>query len=903
MSKSRAFVCLLFTAIVFSSLGFAITPDRISSITTGPAVPLRGNVHHKALPQNDQGRVDPGMRLGSMTLLTVPTSSQRQALKQLLAQQQDRKSPNYHKWLTPEQWADRFGLSQKDVQQISGWLKGQGFTIGTVARGRNWITFSGTAAQVEKAFGTEIHRFKWNGEMHVSNASEPKIPAALAGVVTGIRGLNDFHLKPKTRVHPNYFSSTQSTQFLAPGDLATIYDINPLYTASTPIDGTGQKLAVIGQTDVYLSDLNDFRTGFGFTPISAANCTTNSSGVVTKPCNDPLFQYVLASSAADPLVPLAGDLAEADLDLELSGAVARNAQLIYVNAPAVFSGNNLVSGGVWQAWYYAVDNNLAPVISLSYGLCEFDDNNVLTATGQAGPDEVELQKANSLGITFVNSTGDTGTAECDFGGTGGTLTSTNQATMGLAVGYPASSPEVTGVGGTAIPLANFSATYWGSSNGTDGGTALSYVPEQPWNDDAEFFDYCQTHGSNTFCSNGNGTGTAITSEATAQNAIGISSAGGGISNCAVQSSDNSNCVSGFGQPSWQTVTISGQTSARYTPDVSFLASANFPGYIFCTELSELGMTGTGSSCAPGGATGISNAVALTLNNSPNPSVIGGTSASAPVFAGMVTLLNQFLGTPGLGNVNPTLYSLATTPSFGVFHPISTGNNNVSCQPGTPAAPWPVALQCPTAGVFGYNSSSADATTGYNLVTGLGSVDANNLASAWQASSTQTFALTPNAASFQVAQGSSIDATVNLTFASGFAGTVTFSCTDPATASTCTVPPDASASGSVTFHITTSGPTGQLRRPFDRNMRIFYAALLPGVLGIVFTAGPRRRSSGAIRMLGLILVLGLSTLWTASCGGSGGGIKNPGTPKGNYTVTVTGTSGSDSSSATFQLVVQ
>jgi hypothetical protein len=900
MSKSRAFVCLLLTAIVFSSLGYATTADRISNISSGPAVALRGNVHHKALPQNDLGRVNPGMRLGSMTLLTVPTVRQRRALKQLLAQQQDRKSPNYHKWLIPEQWADRFGLSQKDIQQISAWLKAQGFTIGTVARGRNWITFSGTAAQVERTFGTEIHNFKWNGEIHVANASEPKIPAALAGVVTGIRGLNDFHLKPRRKARPYYFASTLNTQFLAPGDLAMIYDINPLYTATTPIDGTGQKLAVIGQTDVYLTDLNDFRSGFGLTTISGANCATNTSGVVMTPCNDPLFDYVLVGTS-DPLTPLSGDLSEADLDLELSGAVARNAQLIYVNAPAVFSGNNLVSGGVWQAWYYAVDNNLAPVISLSYGLCEFDDNNVLPATGQAGPDEVELQKANSLGITFVNSTGDTGTAECDFGGTGGTLTSTNQATQGLAVGYPASSPEVTGVGGTAIPLANFSATYWGQSNGSDGGTALSYVPEQPWNDDAEFFEYCQAHGSSTFCSNGNGSGLAITSEASAQNAIGISSAGGGISNCAVQSSNNSNCVSGFGQPSWQTVTISGQTSARYTPDVSFLASANFPGYIFCTELSELGMSGTGSSCAPGGSAGISNAVALTLNSKPNPSVIGGTSASAPIFAGMVTLLNQFLGSSGLGNVNPTLYSLAKTA--GTFHPITTGDNNVSCQAGTPVAPWPVALQCPTAGVFGYSASSADASTGYNLVTGLGSVDANNLALSWQAASTSTFSLTPNAASFAVAQGSSIDATIDVNFASGFSGPVTFTCTDPASESTCTVPPDASATGPVTFHITTTGPTGELRRPFDRGMRIFYAALLPGLLGIMFTVSSGKRSSAAIRLLGMITVLGVSTLWISSCGGSSGGVKNPGTPKNSYTVKVTGTSGSDSSSASFQLVVQ
>src|SRR5206468_12457133 len=119
-----------------------------------------------------------------------------------------------------------------------------------------------------------------------------------------------------------------------------------------------------------------------------------------------------------------------------------------------------------------------PVISLSYGLCEFGDNFVLSSSGQPLGDEAELQKASSMGITFVNSTGDSGAAECDFGGSTGTLTTTNLATQGLAVSYPASSPEVTGVGGTAIPLANLTSQFWGTTNSTDGASTTSYIPEQ-----------------------------------------------------------------------------------------------------------------------------------------------------------------------------------------------------------------------------------------------------------------------------------------------------------------------------------------------------------------------------------------------------------------------------------------
>ena len=273
---SPILLAALLIATLFSSVSYAAVPDRISgALTNGQTVALKGNVHHKALPQFDQGPVDPATRLGYVTLLTVPTASQRQALTQLVAQQQDRKSPNYRKWLTPEQWADRFGLSQGDIEKLTGWLKSQGFTVLNVAHGRNWIVFSGSAAQIQNTFGTEIHRYNVDGEMHVANASAPRIPAALSGIVMNVRGLDDFRPKPRVvrNAHsfqgprPAYyyplFPTPQPSGFLAPGDIATIYDINALYNASPAIDGTGQKLAVIGQTDVYLADITDFRTGFG----------------------------------------------------------------------------------------------------------------------------------------------------------------------------------------------------------------------------------------------------------------------------------------------------------------------------------------------------------------------------------------------------------------------------------------------------------------------------------------------------------------------------------------------------------------------------------------------------------------------------------------------------------------
>ena len=965
MLKSRALVCLFSTIVALTSLSFGANQNRINGAINGaPTAQLTRNVHHMALPEFDQGTVDPSMRMGTMTLLTTPTAAQQQAIQKLLAEQQDRKSANYHKWLTPEQYADRFGLSQSDIKQITAWLTAHGFTMVHAARGRNWVSFTGSAAQVQAAFATQIHRYNVKGEQHFANATAPMVPANLAGVVAGIRGLDDFRPRPRThRPHPHWFSSALNNSFVAPGDVATIYDINALYSAG--IDGTGQTIAVMGQTDVYLADLNNFRTGFG---LSTYGCTTNTSGVITA-CNDPHFQYVL--DGADPGLSTNGDIGEADLDLEWSGAVARGAQIIYVNSTDTFT-----------SYYYAIDQNISPVLSLSYGFCEFADHHLAA-------DEAELQKANLQGITFVNSSGDSGAAECDFFAT---VTSDNLATRGVAVSYPASSPEVTGVGGTGILLADWdNPSFWGqpSANPTDGGTALSYVPEQVWNDDLEIAQFCAADPTNKFCTQGGTIAVPgwvpITSEATAQTDIGMSSSGGGPSNCTTVTA--SVCTGGFAQPSWQTVTVSGAGAVRLSPDISFLGTPNFPGYVFCTPLSELSTTtDTTSSCA----LGISDAV----DN--NASIIGGTSASAPVFAGVVALINQYLGgssAQGLGNVNPMLYQLAVSNPT-AFHQVTTGDNNISCQVGSPAGQNP-ALQCPASGVIGFSASNVDAATGYNLVAGLGSLDVNNFATAWGATRTSTstalvsstpssplgasvtltatvnpstatgtvtfsngttvlgtsalasgtatldtaalpvgansitatyngsasfntststavtvtvtqgFSLAPKAASYQVAQGSTVDAVVTLTLDSTFSGTVTFSCTDPAALSVCTAPPATNASGDVSFHITTAAPTAKLERPADRAMRIFYAALLPGLLGIVFTAGSRKRSMRGLQLLGLIAVLGLSTIWMSSCGGgnSSNGPSNPGTPKGTYTINVSGASNGATATTSFQLVVQ
>ncbi len=930
--------------LLATSLCFAAQPDRITGpIDSSQMVTLPGRVHRLAQPQYDQGAVESSLPLSYVTMLFAPSVAQTESLDLLLAQQQDRTSPNFHKWLTPEQFADRFGLSANDMQKVTAWLTSQGLQVVSVARGRQFVVFAGTAAQIQNTFRTEIHRYNVQGELHFANASMPSIPTALSGIAVGFRGLNDFALKPALRQHPDYTLTGASTHFLAPGDIATIYDLNPLYTAG--INGAGQKIVLVGQTDIYIDDINNFRTDFGLSSVSTCNAPPS--------CNTTNLRYIQATAAPGYN---AGDLGESDLDLEWAGAVAPSAQLIFVTS-------NLSSGGVTFSVQYAIDNNLAPVISMSYGQCEFD--NADPTTGTLSTQDLLYKQAAGQGISFFAAAGDDGPATCDINDSSEEVRS---AVQGLAVSYPASSQYVTGVGGTEFNEGT--GNYWSTTNnGTTGDSALSYIPEKSWNDFPVL----------GFLDGG----------------------GGGPSNCANQTSDFSECVSGFPKPSWQTGTGVPADDVRDVPDVSFAASNYNDPYIVCVPLSEVNKTGSTSTCA----SGIANA--LTVDNS----AFGGTSASTPVMAGITVLLNQYLNgtsSAGLGLINPMLYSLAST-SPSAFHDTPTGSNStVNCTIGDPSGQ-PAPLVCPSGGTFGFSTG-----TGYDLVTGLGSVDADALAVAWKATldpdfqlsastpipasvsagqsttvtltiapisgsapltvnfapsnctglpagascsfsptsvyfngtsappvtltisteantplstqtvtiaptnspsttatvsltvtaTNQTFAIASNtAATFSVAAGATASVPLSVTGTNGFIVTtttpnttalaVTYICLQSSIPAevTCNFSPGSGNSiynTSLTLNLQTTAPTSQLRPLLGHSNRIFYALLLPGLFGILLASGSRGRG---VRLLGLIMVLGFSTLGLGSCsssGGSNGGQSNPGTPAGKYSIVVNAT---------------
>jgi Pro-kumamolisin, activation domain/Bacterial Ig-like domain (group 3) len=653
---------LVFGALCHSAQAQTVLQDRITQpIESANMAVLKGTAHPLAKAEFDTGLTDNGKVLQGMTIHFKRSAAQEASLQALLAAQQDPSSASYHKWLTQTQFGQLFGMSTADLAQVSAWLQQEGFTITSVAQSANSINFSGSVASVEKAFQTQIHNYTVNGETHFANSTQISIPAAFAGLVTSVHGLDDFRLKPKVRLLKSRFTDgLTGVHMLTPGDLAVIYDINPLYTAGDT--GKGVTVAVIGQTAIVPADIVDFR--------ASANLPANPPTVVTVPGTTPPSAQAGAAS---------GDLAETDLDLEYSGGVATGASIVLVN-----------SADVTTSLTYAVQNAIngitIPIISQSYGACEAAYN-----TAALTAQEAVLAQANAQGQTVILAAGDNGAADCDESSATVTVTS---AVNGLAVDYPGSSTYVTDAGGsefmgdgTAESPQTGAGTYWNSSgtgNVSDDlvTSAKSYIPEMVWND-------------TTF---------------SIANGGGLDAGGGGVSSL-------------FSKPTWQTgVPGIPADGKRDVPDIALTASNAHDPYLYCTQVTTDGSPSAFvSSCQ---ATSFRLSDPGQTDNNTFVAVAGGTSFAAPDFAGLLAIIEQKLGVSGgLGNINPSLYTLAAnaTTYAAAFHDITTGNNQVPCTAGSP--------NCPTGSnpVIGYTAG-----TGYDQASGLGSVDANNLATAFAA---------------------------------------------------------------------------------------------------------------------------------------------------------------------------
>jgi subtilase family serine protease len=593
----------------------------------------------------DAGRVASDTPLQGMSIVLSRTSAQEADLQSLIVAQQTPSSTQYHQWLTPDQFAARFGVADSDIAQVESWLLQQGFAIDSVSRSKNRITFSGTAGQAEATFGTEIHNYTSGTETHFAPSTDISIPSALAPVIQTVTNLSSFRPKPHVRVspikanpQPNFTSSQSGSYFLTPGDVATIYDIKSSYNSG--YTGTGQSIAVVGQSSILQSDVTNFQNASGLPVKNATMVLVPSSGTSTT---------------------YTGDESESDLDVEYSGAIGKGASIYFI-----YVGNNQ-NYSVWDSIQYAVDTRIAPIISTSYGDCETD----MSSSDYTSLNGV-LAQAAAQGQSVVAAAGDNGSTDC-FGDT--SLSSSQQ--MAPTVDFPASSQYVTGMGGTEFPTADVTAgntTYWAQAVGSDViSSALSYIPEQVWNDDTTCVQFVSSGG------------------------LPLCSGGGGVSALTAR-------------PTWQTG-VPGIPSGSYrvVPDISLDASEVNAPYLFCS--SDYQSTGINGSCS-NGFRDASNAYLTTA---------GGTSFDAPIFAGMLSIINQKTNSTGQGVVNPTLYSLAAnaTTYASAFHDISGGNND--CTAGS--------TYCNSAG-----SSSYAATTGYDEASGLGSLDFDQLLKAWPATS-------------------------------------------------------------------------------------------------------------------------------------------------------------------------
>ena len=456
MGTRRSVFVYLPVFCIFSafSSGQQISPRPLITqpVVESELTTLRGNTHPLAQPKFDVGAAPADLPLNRMLLVLKRSPEQEHALHTLLDDQQDKASPHYHKWLTPEEFGTQFGPADQDLQTVTGWLQLHGFAVNRVARGRSIIEFSGTEAQVEEALHTSIHKYAMNGEEHWANASDPQIPTALAPVVAGVASLNNFPRKPLSKIMGTYSPTTKhvtrpNPEFtlqgwncdqdnncyaVGPADFGTIYNVQPLWNSG--VDGTGQTIAIVGETDIKLQDIRDFRQVFGL------------------PAKDPTVIY------DGPNPGFQSDESEADIDVEWSGAIAPNATVNFVASESTET-----TAGVDLSAIYIIDHNLAPVMSESYGECELG----LGSSGNQFYSTLWSQAA-AQGITVILASGDDGSNGCTYA----------PAKYGLNVSGFASTPYNVAIGGTDFHDLLTPQQYWNLNNSTPTQESVKgYIPE------------------------------------------------------------------------------------------------------------------------------------------------------------------------------------------------------------------------------------------------------------------------------------------------------------------------------------------------------------------------------------------------------------------------------------------
>ena len=715
---SRTIRLTLAAAFLPTVLLTAQSPTRPRSLVVTPVdtarlVALPGNVRSAATVANDRGLVSGSLALDHMLLQLQRSPEKEQELATFIDELHTSGSTSYHKWLTPEQLRENYGPTDSDLAAVTSWLTASGFTVNGVSPNGMVIDFSGTAATVRTALHTEIHNLNVNGEAHIANMQDPQIPAALAGVVKGVVSLHDFrpHMLHKNvaaahidahggnNVTPEYtFTSGSSTyQAVVPGDLATIYNLNPLFSAG--ISGQGQTIVVIEDTNVYsTADWTTFRSKFGLSSYTSGSFTqVHPTGKTS--CTNPGVN---------------ADDGEAILDAEWASTAAPSAAIELASC----ADTRTTFGGLIALNNIVNSSNPPKIVSISYGECEAENGAAANASYNSA-----YQAAAAAGISVFVSSGDEGAASCDANQT--------KATHGIGVSGFASTPYNVAVGGTDFgdTYARTSSTYWNSTNTATFASAKSYIPEIPWNDScasallSSYNGYSTPYGSSGFCNSTTGKQYYLTT----------GSGSGGPSGCATGSPTTTGVVSGsckgYAKPSYQSLLGVPSDGVRDIPDVSLFAANGVWGhyYVFCyTDPNNGGASCSGAPSTWSGA--------------------GGTSFASPILAAIQSLVNQKTGS-AQGNPNYVYYKLAaaeygstgasncnSTNGNGVastctFRDITQGDMDVNCT-GTHNCYVPSG----TNGVLSTSNSAYSKAygtgTGWDFATGIGSINAANLVNNW-----------------------------------------------------------------------------------------------------------------------------------------------------------------------------
>jgi hypothetical protein len=681
--------------------------DRVRGpVIAGQRTALKGQTRRMDPAAVDLGEVSASLPTGRMMLLLRRSDDQQAHLGQFLSQVQDPKSANYRHWLTPAQYGATYGVSEHDLAALQQWLQASGLKVEKITAARNAILFSGTAGDLANAFHTSIHSYRVGQQQHYSNSTDPEIPTSLAPVIAGISPMNDFRAKPlhlfqeparfdaashhlqPTQTQPSLTggSNGEYALYVTPEDASVIYDTpnqNFNKAAKQTLDGTGVTIGIVGYSALAMADVQSYRTAF--LPAGAAgNLPTQ-----------------ILDGGIDPGVIDGNVASESLLDVEIAGGLAPGAAINYYYAASTDLSDGLILAGL-----RALEDNKVNILSASYGECEAD----LGIGGNLEWSEL-WQQAAAQGISVTVSTGDSGSASCDTDSQ-----SVVAATRGLSVSGLSSTPYNIAVGGTDYySLAGNFSQYVSTDSGSFPyyGTALSYIPENPWNDSSTVVGNSFTQNMPTYDDVGD---------------TNIIAGGGGLSSSAtcqgylLSDGSCSQSLSGYTQPPFQTG-FQQQTPVRSIPDVSLLAANGFFGaaWVICSDSTVDARGGVYTDCQTDAKGQLIDGTRIGL--------IGGTSAAAPAFAGMLAMISQSQGAARLGQADTVLYNLAQdynrSPSSPgkyqrAFHDIAIGNNSVYCATGSP--------DCDTNNfIEGYN-----ATPSYDMASGLGSVDLSQLISLWTA---------------------------------------------------------------------------------------------------------------------------------------------------------------------------